>query len=294
MIRLKHALKHALMHPAGLLAFVLIGGLLSARPVQAQQYDTSRIVTLGGSVTEIVYALGAGEQVVGTDQSSTYPPQATHLPSVGYYRRLPSEGVVSLRPTLIVASEHAGPPEAVKQLKSFGIPVVMVSDRPSMDSLRQRVRQIALALGLEQRGAQLLEQVESAAQANEVSLPEPLGAMTVVMRGGTLLGAGTGTAADVVLESAGLRNVLAGHSSYRPLSAEVVSALAPEVIVVTSSTVDSMGGIEKVRQSPVLAMTPAVQHGKVIVLDDLLAQGFGLRFPQAVALIRSGVISAAN
>lgn len=256
--------------------------------------DTSRLVTLGGSVTEIVYALGEGARIVGTDQSSIFPPEATELPSVGYYRKLPSEGVVSLRPSLIVASENAGPPEVIEQLKQLGISVVMVSDKPDLESLRSRVETVAQALGKPEQGELLLEQMESALGTVQKTTIPALGAMTIVMRGGKLLGAGADTAANVVLEAAGLKNVLASQNAYRPLSAEVVSALAPDVIVVTSSTVESMGGLEKVKQSPVIAMTPAVRNSRVIVLDDMLAQGFGLRFPQAIAKVQDGVLGAAN
>ena len=264
-------------------------------PAGAQQtLDTSRIVTLGGSVTEIVYALGAGARIVGTDQSSIYPPQATELPSVGYYRRLPSEGVVSLRPTVILASEHAGPPDAIAQMKSLGIPVIMVSDKPNLDSLQSRIERISESLQVQAQGDALIRDLRSSLAAVQAKSAPPLSAMTVVMRGGKLLGAGSDTAANVVLEAAGLKNVLKGQNAYRPLSAEVVSALAPEVLVVTTSTVESMGGLDQVRQSPVLAMTPAVKHNKVIVLDDLLAQGFGLRFAQAIAQVRDGVLGVAN
>lgn len=269
--------------------------LAGSSVVTAQQVaDISRLVTLGGGVTEIVYALGEGDRIIGTDQSSLYPPEATELQSVGYYRKLPVEGVVSLKPTVILASEHAGPPEVLNQIRQLGIPVMTVPDSPDIESLRARVRAIALVLGKPDQGERLLEQLESSLRSvQEVPVPK-LTAMTVVMRGGKLLGAGAGTAADVVLASSGLHNVLEAQRSYRPLSAEVVSALAPEVIVVTSSTVDSMGGLDEVKRSPVLSMTPAVRNNKVIVLDDMLAQGFGLRFPQAVTLVHDGVLGVTN
>ena len=285
----------AWLQPGRLLAAVVASLAVCSSPAVAQQtLDTSRIVTLGGSVTEIVYALGAGGRIVGTDQSSIFPPEAADLPSVGYYRRLPSEGVVSLRPTVILASEHAGPPDAIAQMKSLGIPVVMVSDKPTLESLQSRIEQISEALQARAQGDELMRQVLSSLAAVQTRSVPPLRAMTVVMRGGKLLGAGSDTAANVVLEAAGLKNVLKGQNSYRPLSAEVVSTLLPEVLVVTASTVESMGGLDQVKQSPALAMTPAVKSDTVIVLDDLLAQGFGLRFPQAIAQVRDGVLGAAN
>jgi len=278
--------------PARLVSAAVAVASMFFAAVGAQTLDPSRLVTLGGSVTEIVYALGMGDKIVGTDQSSIYPPEATKLPSVGYYRKLPSEGVASMNPSLIIASENAGPPEAIGQLKQLGIPVVLVDDKPTIESLRTRVQQVAAAVGLQREGERLLEKFDKELnQAKSTAVPD-LRAMTVVMRGGKLLGAGSETAANVVLEQAGLKNVLADQKSYRPLSPEVVSALSPDVIVVTSSTVDSMGGLDKVKESPVLSMTPAAKNDKLIVLDDLLAQGFGLRFPEALSRVHDGVMGA--
>lgn len=248
--------------------------------------QAARVVSLGGGVTEIVYALGAEEQLVGTDQSSLYPQAAQQLPSVGYYRQLPIEGVASLKPTLVIASEHAGPPQVLEQLSRLNIHVVRVSDAPSLDSLQQRVRDIARALDRVAQGEVLLKEFDLALAQAKTRAVKPLSAVTVVMRGGKLLGAGHDTAAGIVLKEAGLINALATQVSYRPLSAEALSMLAPEVIVVTSGTVASMGSLQSVKNSPILKHTPAVAHGRVLVLDDLLAQGFGLRLPQAVREIR--------
>ena len=263
----------------------------------------ARIVTLGGSVTEIVYALGAEKNLVGTDQSSLYPEAAQQLASVGYYRQLPLEGVVSLKPTQVIASEHAGPARVIAALQAMKINVVQVTDKPTLDSLRERVRQIALAVDRVPQGEVLLQQFElllSQAQEKEqekvqdkvqdnAHLGMPLKAVTVVLRAGKILGAGSNTAAGVVLQQAGLVNALSDQDGYRPLSAESMSAIAPEVIVVTRSTVTSMGSLESVKNSPILKHTPAVKNNRVLVLDDLLVQGFGLRLPLAVSEIRQAL-----
>ncbi len=256
--------------------------------------QAARVVSLGGGVTEIVYALGAEEQLVGTDQSSLYPQAAQQLPSVGYYRQLPIEGVASLKPTLVIASEHAGPPQVLEQLSRLNIHVVRVSDAPSLDSLQQRVRDIARALDRVAQGEVLLKEFDLALAQAKTRAVKPLSAVTVVMRGGKLLGAGHDTAAGIVLKEAGLINALATQVSYRPLSAEALSMLAPEVIVVTSGTVASMGSLQSVKNSPILKHTPAVTHGRVLVLDDLLAQGFGLRLPKAVREIREELSHAVS
>ncbi|MCJ9710342.1 ABC transporter substrate-binding protein, partial [Bordetella hinzii] len=118
----------------------LLGAALAAclvLPAQAAE----RVVTLGGSVTEIVYALGKGDMLVGDDLSSIYPDAATRLPRVGYYRSVPVEGVLALKPDLVLASDQSGPPDALKRLADVGVTVLRISDEPSVQSLETRIGQ---------------------------------------------------------------------------------------------------------------------------------------------------------
>lgn len=270
----------------------LFGTVTMVAGLGVAQADTLRLISLGGNVTEIIYALGGDQWLVGTDQSSLYPLAAQDLPNIGYYRRLPAEGVASLRPTLVIASENAGPPRSIEQLRALGITLITVSDQPTQASLHRRVTDIARAIGRSSEAPAILEKFDqSLAQARGHFSPN-MRAMTVVMRSGQMLGAGGGSAADAILKLAGLTNVLSSQAGYQPLSAEVVSALAPDVIVITSSSVESMGGLQNVKASAILKHTPAVANDRLIVLDDLLAQGFSLRLPEAIDQIRQGIDSA--
>jgi len=265
----------------------LAWALLGAPSMASEQ--APKVVSLGGGVTEIVYALGAESLLVGRDLSSTYPEQARALPSVGYYRQLPAEGIVSLRPTLVIASENAGPPQSIEHLKALNIKVITVPDAPTVDSLKVRVREIGQALGRKKAAETLIQQFERDLALAKAGAKSSMSAMTVVIRGGKMLGAGRDTNADVVIQAAGLRNALATEKSYRPLSAEAVTRIAPEVIIVTAGTVKSMGTLKAVRDSPLLKHTPAVKNNRIVVLEDLLAQSFGLRLPQAVTQIQQGL-----
>ena len=252
----------------------------------------ARVVTLGGTVTEIVYALGAGDAVVGTDISSLYPPEATRLPQVGYYRSVPVEGVAALRPDLVLASEQAGPPDALARLQSLGLTVVKVPDGATLASLRARIVAVAAALGREAQAGGLVGQLErELARAQAVEAP-PLRTLVIMNRSGTPLGAGDGSAADAILKLAGLNNVLAGQRGYQPLSAESLLTLAPELIVVTATSLPASGGMDGLLASPGIAGTPAARHGGVIEMDDLLILGLGPRLPQAVQALKAGAARA--
>lgn len=255
------------------------GALASAQAAE-------RVVTLGGSVTEIVYALGEQARLAGVDQSSLYPEAATRLPSVGYYRAVPVEGVLSLMPDLVLASEQAGPPASIERLAALGVPVRTLSDAPSVASLRERITQVAAALDAAPAGARLLAQVDRELAEAQALPATPARALVMMNRTGTPQGAGSGTAADLVMSLAGLENVLTEQKGYRALSAEGLGALAPEVIIVTRTSVDAMGGLDAVKALPGVALTPAGQADCLVVMDDLLALGTGPRLPQAIRTLR--------
>lgn len=249
----------------------------------------SRIIALGGSVTEIIYALGQQARLVGIDQSSVYPPDTLSLPSIGYYRNVPAEGVLRLKPDLVIASEQAGPSQVIAQLASLGVRIERVSDQPEVESLYTRVVQIAKLLGVPEQGQVMRDELElQLATSYRFSSHQP-SAMMIVMRTGKLLGAGRNTAAAKIIELSALENVLSDYTGYRPISAEVVSGRMPSALIVTSSTVKSFGGMDAVRQHVALNQTPAAINGHMIELDDLLAQGLGPRLPLAIQKIRQGL-----
>ncbi|MFD4841292.1 hemin ABC transporter substrate-binding protein [Achromobacter sp. NPDC058515] len=262
---------------------VAVGWMLAAG---AHAAPPARVVTLGGSVTEIVYQLGQGDKLVGDDLSSLYPEAATRLPRVGYYRSVPVEGVLALKPDLVLASEQAGPPDALKRLGEVGVRIVTVPDSPSVDSLKARIRNIAEALGVAPDGERMVERITRELAAVEAIPVTNARAVLLLNRTGTLQGAGGGTAANEVMAMAGLVNVLKDQQGYKPLSAEAISALAPDVIVVTSTSIEASGGAEKLLRLPGLASTPAAAHRRVIVLDDLLLLGMGPRLPLALTELK--------
>jgi iron complex transport system substrate-binding protein len=261
----------------------------SVQAADVQSATPSRVVTLGGSVTEIVYGLGQGDRLVGDDQSSLYPEAATKLPRVGYYRAVPVEGVLSLKPDLVLASEQAGPPDALKRLAGVGVRVVTVPDAPSVDSLKARVRAVADALGVAAAGERMVDDITQELARAEALPATRARALMLINRTGTPQGAGRDTAASEVMHLAGLDNVLQGQQGYKPLSAEAVGALAPDLIVVTQASLEATGGMEKFLRLPGIAATQAAAKRRVVVMDDLLILGMGPRLPVALTQLKQEV-----
>ncbi|WP_287932221.1 ABC transporter substrate-binding protein, partial [Achromobacter sp.] len=251
-----------------------------------QAAPPARVVTLGGSVTEIVYGLGQGDRLVGDDQSSLYPEAATRLPRVGYYRAVPVEGVLALKPDLVLASEQAGPPEALKRLGEVGVKVVSVPDAPSVDSLKARIRAVAGALDVAPEGERMVQEVTRELDKAEALPATRARALLLINRNGAPQGAGHGTAAAEVMHLAGLANVLDGQQGYKPLSPEAIGALAPDLIIVTRESLQASGGLEGFARLPGIAVTQAAAKQRIIVMDDLLILGLGPRLPQALTQLK--------
>ncbi|PJF41831.1 MAG: hypothetical protein CUN55_11295 [Phototrophicales bacterium] len=248
--------------------------------------DTSRIITIGGSVTEIVFELGAGDRVIARDDSSLYPPSVNELESVGYVRQLSAEPVLALNPTLIITNESAGPPEAIEQLQSAGVTLLIVPSAESVEEVIANVETIATALSLPEAGAEIIAQIENdyaQAQALLETIETKPRVMFIYARGaGSVSVAGTNTSAATMIELAGGENVVSEYEGYQPITAEAVVAANPEVILIMTRGLESLGGIEGLLEQPGIAITDAGVNKRIIAIDDLYLLGFSTRIGSAI------------
>lgn len=264
-------------------ALAVLAGPLAAQPVL-------RVVSLGGAITEIVYALDAGGTLVGVDQSSIYPEAAKRLPQVGYYRSFSVEGVASLKPDVVLVADQAGPPHSLEQLRSLGLRLVVLPSAPTVEALARRIEGVAEALGRRAPGRALLEKIRAeVAGVGVAAKAVPKRVLMLSSHTGRMQAAGAETAGDAMVRLAGATNVFAAHKSYKPIAAEAVSALQPDVIVTTTSSVEAAGGLAAFAAQPGIAITPAARAQRIIVMDDLLLLSFGPRLPQALAQLRAGL-----
>lgn len=274
----------------------LAWALLATWPM-AHAAAPQRVVSLGGSVTEIVYALGAQRQLVGVDQSSLYPPAARNLPQVGYFRSFAVEGVLSLRPELVLASEQAGPPHALTQLRTAGVTVQTVASQPSVWALQQAIDTVAGALALDTAGqhrARALQQRLTEAARPVASEGPPPRVLILSSHTGRLQAAGQGSAPDALLTLAGGVNALPTLRGYKAVSAEAVAAARPDAILTSKLSITAAGSLRAFAGQSGIATTAAGQARRIVVLDDLLLLGFGPRLPQALAQVRAGLFDAAQ
>ncbi len=275
---------------AGLALLLLAAAPATAQP-EAHGQAEAPIVTAGGSLTEIVYALGAGARIVGVDATSSYPPAAAALPQIGYYRQLAAEGILSLGPGLLLASADAGPPATFDQLEGAGVAVTIVPEEPTAAGITDKIRLVGATIGLEAEAAAMADAVAAdfaavgAAVAAAVAAEDgtrPAIMFTIGFSNGAPLVAGSGSAADAILALAGADNPFHAIDGYKPASLEAIAAAAPDWVIVAAHAADAMGGIEAVAAQPALATTPAARDGRIIEMDTLYLLGLGPRTPFAI------------
>ena len=266
----------------GLIAVVLCAGIARAAMAEAP----SRIVSIGGAVTEIVHALGEQHRLVARDATSTWPPEAEALPDVGYMRAPSAEGVLSLAPDLLIAEDGAGPPETLERLAQASVPLVTVPDAVDGPGILARIEAVAAALGVPEKGAALAGEVEQALAEAAAEAAAAAGEKRVLFilsaQGGRLLASGTGTAADGIIRMAGGVNAIDGYEGYKTLTDEAAAIARPDVILMMDRSGDHAAANAELFALPALAASPAAATGSVVRMDGLLLLGFGPRTAEAV------------
>lgn len=287
------------MQLAGLVGVSLLPSFTHAASSKAKQ----RIISVGGAITEIIFALNASNDLVAVDTTSNYPESVQKLPNVGYARALSAEGVLALAPTQIIASEDAGPPAVIRQLTSSGIPLAVLPAHHKFEGVLDRIKQIGELTGTQAQAATLMQSLQQEWTMVRTPIEQrkgkaPKAVFILAHAPNQIMVAGRETAAHAVLEYAGASNALAGtnggsgFSGYKPLTPEAMIAAQPDIILVTDQGLKASGGIESILKLPGVEQTPAGRKRRVLSQEAMLMLGFGPRLPTAISQLDSAIIKA--
>lgn len=276
------------------------GALALATPMQVlaavtdaakPQAKARRIVSVGGALTEIVYALEAQGELVGVDTTSLYPAVARQLPQVGYARTLSAEGVLSLAPTQLIATEEAGPQAVLRQVREAGVPVAVLSANNQFEGLLERVKQVGRITGRAEPAARLAQSLQQQWRGALAKVQQrqhaPVRVLFILAHApNQVMVGGRETGADAMLAYAGAVNVMGGQggfAGYKPLTPEAVIAAQPDIVLVTDQGLKASGGVDGILKLPGLAQTPAGRKQRIVSQEAMLLLGFGPRMPLALA-----------
>jgi iron complex transport system substrate-binding protein len=250
-----------------------------------QAAGAARIVAAGGVITEIIYALRRSDVIVGVDSTSKFPELALkEKPSVGYVRALSSEGLLSLRPTAVIAIDSAGPPDILKAVGDAGVKVSLIHEVATPAGIAAKISEVATLVGEPEKGAALSRATEDQFKALDglrAKIQTPRRALFILsFQNGRAMVGGRGTPADGIIALAGLQNAASAIGGWKPISDEALIEAAPDVIIAMDHgpqtvTLDSILGV------PALAATPAAKSKSVLIFDGEYLLGFGPRTPRA-------------
>ncbi|MET0796515.1 MAG: ABC transporter substrate-binding protein [Rhodococcus sp. (in: high G+C Gram-positive bacteria)] len=265
--------------------------------------DNSRIVAADqyGTLAETVFALGLGDNLVGRDTSASFPAAADVPDVTPTGHSLSAEGILALSPTVVLTDTSIGPRAVQDQIRAAGIPVVYFDPARTLAGVAGQIDAVAAALGVPDAGSALAQRATeeiAAATQNAPRSDEPLKVAFLYMRGPAIkMLAGPGSGADALIEAIGARD--AGVESglteqFVPVTSEALIAAAPDVILMMTKGLQSIGGIDGLEQIPGIAQTPAGQQRRVVDMDDGTVLSFGPNTGKVLAALSKAVYEPAS
>lgn len=235
--------------------------------------NTERIVCIAKQQTEILFALGANENLVGVDLSSTYPAEAQKLPNVGYHRLLSPEGIISLKPTIVFHDGNIAPEAAVEQVKKVGIPMKEFPKTTNIEETKDLIRNMASVFGKERRANELCDTLDAQMKRAEEKRKLYRDTIKVVLihfgrQMNSYFVVGQKSNASKIIEWAGGVNSIGAAEGMKPISAEMIVKAQPDVILATDFGFDRTGGLEKFKELPGIALTPAAKNNKIYRVEE--------------------------
>ena len=278
------------------ISLALLLAVLPVLPLQAQPTSSPlRIISAGAGVTELITTLGAADQLIAVDSTSRLPPGQT-LPTVGYHRQLASEGLLSLKPTLLLGSDEMGPETTLSQLQSAGVRVEKLPSRADVATLQQNILTLGQLLSRQTQAKQLQHAVATQVQtlqqgAKRLKRPPRL-LYLMIHPGRPAMVAGGNTAASTLIQLAGGENPATTLSNYQLLNLESLLAMQPDAILVSQRSLQQdpqllAHALPQIMQHPELQQLPLYP-----VAGQALIGGLNLATLQAAASLQQQLLKA--
>ena len=261
-------------------------GLPAALPGAALAQTPDRIVVAGGVITEVIYALGQQDRIVGIDSTSQFPPEALkQKANVGYVRALSAEGVLSLKPSLIMLIDGAGPPDAVSLLTESGVKIARINDGLTPEGVTAKIAAIGAAIGAAAPAERLAAQTkarfdELATHRSSIARKKRILFLLSLQNGRALVG-GRNSSADGIIALAGGINVADAIEGYKPMTDEAIAAAAPDMVLMMRNSSAHNTTPDELFAMPAFSQTPAAKDKRLVHMDGLYLLGFGPRTPMA-------------
>jgi len=257
-------------------------------------FTAQRVIVLANGVAEIIQSLNGQSIMVGRDISSTED-SLSDIPIVTSGHQVLPEKVLALKPDLVIIDASTGPKAAIETIRKAGIPVVETPESWSLSDLPAKVRAVGKAVGAYAQAELLVQQMESSLKTSRVNNSPRVAFLYLRGTSAVYLIGGSGSGADSLLKAVGAVDVGAQNLDrpFNSLTAESLAALNPDLILVMSKGLESVGGVQGLLNLPGVAQTNAGKNAAVIDVDDSLLLSFGPRTPALVQALATAISKVA-
>lgn len=258
---------------------------------QQEVKSDDKIVSLSGAISETIAALGHGNQIVGKDVTSTYPADLT-AKDLGHVRNMTIEPIMSVSPTLVLASEKDVNPDLLAKIKESGIKTELINQEYSVEGAKNLIKKVAEILG--NNDYQKSYDKIDADMAQIQPMKKKPKVLFIYARGQMLMVAGKNTPMESLIAIAGGENSITEFEDFKPLTPESLIQGNPDVILMFDSGFESAGGLDAVLKVPGVSQTNAGKNKKIITMDGGLISNFGPRTGEAALELNKKLIEAAK
>lgn len=255
-----------------------------------------RVVAVSKQINEFLYDIHAESVLVARDLTSIYPPAIRSLPTVGYHRALSAEGIISMRPTMLLTDGNVGPDAVLAQLRKVGIPVVVMAPGSTPDSAMQLMRRLGTTFHRERQADSVIAAWRTAmdsVRADSARYAEGAHPRVLVMHFGQLvndyLALRRGMPADRIIGWAGGVNAVDSAGGMMRLTPELIAKAAPDVIIATDVGFDRAGSAQRFATLPGVSLTPAARTGRIYRIDEGALMYFSPRTPASVGRVATWI-----
>ena len=259
-------------------------GLLALDPnIFERAKDATRVVIAGGSITEIFYFLGEQDRIVAIDVTSNFPPEAKSLPSIGYVRALSAEGLLSMKPSIIIGEDDMGPPAVIKQIRETSYDLRIIPEIRTIDGIIEKIECIASILDVTEKSDAIISKklepyIKKIVKNRKRIAKKGVKIMLVLnMQSSSIIVAGANTSGSGFIDLIGGENIFESFEGWKPVNAEAILELNPDYIIVPQRNVHKGLDVTSIADSELFKNTNAGRNKNFIFDDAMAITGFGPR-----------------
>lgn len=250
-----------------------------------QEIQAKRIVSMNGTITETLFALGIQDSIVGIDVTSTFPSETEKITNLGHISTIAVETILAVKPSHVLAFSDELKPQLQAQLKKAKIEVVLFERELSLEGSKHTIQSIATWAGKVSEGKKLVVEMDTDLKSLKSAAQKPKVLFIYARGAGSLMVAGENTQLEKMIELAGGKNAVRGFSDFKPLTPEAVVAANPDIVLMFESGAQSLNGEAGIFTVPGVSMTNAGKNKRFVTMEGLLLSGFGPRTGKAISTL---------